>query len=117
LLLASNYSGLNRHEATRLGSALEGGFMNTNDIVLTIDAENSRLQQAKALLTDTSSVTHAKRKPGRQAATSGSGKATSFNPAESDTRPRKRRALSAEARARMAAAQKARWAKFKKAGL
>jgi hypothetical protein len=38
--------------------------MNTNEIVLAIDAEISRLQQAKALLTDTPSLTHAKRKPG-----------------------------------------------------
>ena len=30
--------------------------MDTNDIVLAIDAEISRLQQAKALLTDTSSL-------------------------------------------------------------
>ncbi|MEA3006655.1 MAG: hypothetical protein QOI94_1924 [Acidobacteriaceae bacterium] len=37
----------------QVGYALEGGFMNTNDIVLAIDAEISRLQQAKALLTDT----------------------------------------------------------------
>ena len=44
--------------------ALEGGFMNTNDIILTIDADISRLQQAKALLTDTLSLTHAKRKQG-----------------------------------------------------
>jgi hypothetical protein len=87
--------------------------MNTNEIVLTIDAEISRLQQAKALLSDTSSLTQ--RKPRRQAATSGSSKATSFNPAEFDGKPRKRRALSAEARAKMAAAQKARWARFKKA--
>jgi hypothetical protein len=98
-----------------MGHALEGGFMNTNDVVLAIDAEISRLQQAKALLTNTSSATRTKRKRGRQAATSGSGKATSFNPAEFDAKPRKRRALNAEARARIAAAQKARWAKFKKA--
>jgi hypothetical protein len=35
--------------------------MNTNDIILSIDAEISRLQQAKALLTDTSTLTGAKR--------------------------------------------------------
>jgi hypothetical protein len=102
-------------EATLLGYALEGEFMNTNDIILTIDAEISRLQQAKALLTNTSSPTRLKRKLGPQAATSGNGKATSFNPAEFNAKPRKRRALSAEARAKMAAAQKARWARFKKA--
>lgn len=82
--------------------------MNTNDIVLAIDAEISRLQQAKALLTDTSSLTHAKRKPGRPVAASGSGKATSSKPAE-------RRGMSDAGRARIAAAQKARWARFKKA--
>jgi hypothetical protein len=43
--------------AGQVGYALEGGFMNTNDIILTIDAEISRLQQAKALLTDTFSLT------------------------------------------------------------
>jgi hypothetical protein len=101
--------------AGQLGYALEGGFMNTNDIILTIDAEISRLQQAKALLTDTSSPTPAKRKPGRPATTSESGKATSFNPADFDANPRKRRGMSAAGRARIAAAQKARWARFKKA--
>jgi len=40
-----------------------GGFMNTNDIVLAIDAEIAQLQKAKALLTD-SDLT-AKRRPGR----------------------------------------------------
>ena len=44
----------------QVGYALEGGFMNTNDIVLAIDAEISRLQQAKALLTDTSGLTQCK---------------------------------------------------------
>jgi hypothetical protein len=71
--------------------------MNTNEIVLAIAAEISRLQQAKALLTDTSSLTHAKRKPGRPVAAS------------------KRRGMSDAGRARIAAAQKARWARFKKA--
>jgi hypothetical protein len=88
--------------------------LNTNDIILTIDAEISRLQQAKALLTDTS-LTPAKRKPGRPATASGSGKATSFDPADFDAKARKRRGMSAAGRARIAAAQKARWARFKKA--
>jgi hypothetical protein len=52
--------------------------LNTNDIILTIDAEISRLQQAKAILTDTFSLAPAKRKPGRPATASGSGKATSL---------------------------------------
>jgi hypothetical protein len=76
--------------------------MNTNDIILTIDAEISRLQQVKALLTDTSSPTLAKRKPGRPATTSGRGKAISLNPADFDAKPRKRRAISAAGRARIA---------------
>jgi hypothetical protein len=99
----------------QVGYALEGGFMNTNDIVLAIDAEISRLQQAKALLTDTSSLTHAKRKRGRPGAASGSGKATSSKPAEFNVMSRKRRGMSDVGRARIAAAQKARWARFKKA--
>ncbi len=89
--------------------------MSTDDIVLAIEAEISRLQQAKALLTDTFGLTPANRKPGRPATTSGSGKATSFNPADFDTKPRKRRGMSAAGRARIAAAQKVRWARFKKA--
>jgi len=101
--------------AGQVGYALDGGFMSTNDIILTIDAEISRLQQAKALLTDTSSLTPAKRKPGRLATSSGSGKATSFNPTDFDAKARKRRGMSAAGRARIVAAQKARWAKFKKA--
>jgi hypothetical protein len=89
--------------------------MNTNHIILAIDGEISRLQHAKAVLTDTSNLTGAKRKPGRPATTSGSGKATSFNPADFDAKPRKRRGMSAAGRARIAAAQKVRWARFKKA--
>jgi len=88
--------------------------MNTNDIVLAIDAKISRLQQAKALLTDTSSVTRAKRKPGRPVAASGSGMATSSKPGDFNVMSRKRRGMSDGGRARIAAAQKARWAKFKK---
>jgi hypothetical protein len=88
--------------------------MNTNDIVLAIDAEISRLQQAKALLTDTSGLAHAKRKPSRPVAASGSGKATSLKPAEFNVMSNKRRGMSDAGRARIAAAQKARWARFKK---
>jgi hypothetical protein len=72
-----------------------GGFMKTQDIVVEIDAEISKLQQVKALLTGTSNTKM--RKPGRPA----------------NAKPR--RTLSAEARERIAAAQRARWAKSKKA--
>jgi hypothetical protein len=78
-----------------------GGFMNIQDIVVELDAEISRLQQVKALLTGT--TTTEMQKPGRPANTSLAGRA------------RPRRTLSAEARERIAAAQRARWAKFKKA--
>jgi hypothetical protein len=75
--------------------------MDTNDIVLEIDAEISRLQQARALLSDTN--TSAKRKPGRPAGTS----------LPSNTKVV--HTMSAAARAKIGAAQKARWAKARKA--
>jgi hypothetical protein len=71
--------------------------MQTNDIIAELDAEIARLQQVKALLNDTTT----KRGPGR----------STVSPVASA--PKKRR-LSPEARARIAAAQKARWAKFRK---
>jgi hypothetical protein len=89
--------------------------MNTNDIILSIDAEISRLQQAKTLLSQTSGLTPAKRKPGRPTPAPGSSKATSFNPADFDANAPKRRKISAAGRARIAAAQKARWARSKTA--
>ena len=68
--------------------------MMTNEIIAAIDAEIHKLQQVKALLNG--SGDH-----------SGAGKT---GPA-----PFKKRNVSPEARARMAAAQTARWAKVKKA--
>ena len=75
--------------------------MNIQDIVVEIDVEISRLQQVKTLLTGAS--TTGKRKPGRPANASLAGKA------------KIRRTLSVEAREKIAAAQRARWAKSKKA--
>jgi hypothetical protein len=75
--------------------------MDTNNIVSEIDAEISRLHQVRALLTGTS--TTAKRKPGRPAGTSLPKKTKAV------------RSLSAEAREKIAAAQRARWAKSRKA--
>jgi hypothetical protein len=75
--------------------------MDTNDIVVEIDAEISRLQQARALLSST--ATTVKRKPGRPAGASFPSKTKAVH------------TMSAEARAKIAAAQKARWAKTKKA--
>ena|SRR5580765_526277 len=79
--------------------------MNTNDIVMAIDAEIAQLQKVKALLTETG--VPSKRKPGRPAG----------SPTKAITvaaKPAKRRKMSAEGRAKIAAAQKARWASYKK---
>jgi len=62
-------------------------MMNLSEVITAIDAEISRLQQARTLLSE--------------------------NSAGSGTRNRKR-SLSAEARAKIAAAQRKRWAKQKK---
>jgi hypothetical protein len=72
--------------------------MDTSQILTAIDEEIARLQQAKSLLTGTTT----KRSPGRPPATAASA-------------PTKKRTMSAAGRARIAAAQKARWAKVKKA--
>jgi hypothetical protein len=90
-----------------------GGSMDTTEIIIEIDAQISRLREAKALLAGTEITI--KRKPGRPSRVSLSGKATSSIPAKSAAKPAARRTLSTEARAKMAAAQKERWAKFRKA--
>ena len=72
--------------------------MDTQKIVAEIDAEISLLKQVKALLTRTNTAEN--RKSGRNSMAGSSGK---------------KRTLSAEARERIAAAQRARWAKSKKA--
>jgi hypothetical protein len=72
--------------------------MDTSQIISEIDAEIARLQQAKSLLTGTTT----KRTPGRK-------------PPSATKAPTKRRTISAAGRARIVAAQKARWAKIKKA--
>ncbi len=68
--------------------------MTTNEIIAAIDAEIHKLQQVKALLNGSGDHSGA-----------GSPSAPPF----------KKRNVSPEARARMAAAQTARWAKVKKA--
>ncbi len=75
--------------------------MNTNEILSQIDAEIARLQQVKTILSGTTTA-RAKRGP---------------NKARVVPTPitAKRRKISPEGRARIAAAQKARWAKSKKA--
>lgn len=74
--------------------------MGINKIIAALDDEINRLQQVRSLLTDPKGrITHA---------------ATSFAFGADQSKPRKRR-LSAEARERIAAAQRKRWAKQKKA--
>jgi hypothetical protein len=72
-------------------AAIYIGAMNTDEIMHTIDAEISRLEQVRALL------------------------AGHTAPLKRGTpTPRKRSTMSAEGRARIAAAQRARWAAKKK---
>lgn len=85
--------------------------MNTRDIVLAIDTEIAQLQKVKALLVGIDFTT--KRKPGRPAGVGAPNNAINFNPAEFARKP-KRHTLSAEGRAKIVAAQRARWAKSKK---
>jgi hypothetical protein len=71
--------------------------MDTTEIIQTIDAEIARLEKARALLSGHTTT------PKR-------GRPISSKPVAT-TKPLKRRKMSAEGRARIAAAQKARWAK------
>ena len=80
--------------------------MNTAEILSAIDAEITKLQSVRALLTGYSDPTAAavvKRGPGR--------------PKKADVPAKKaaKRVMSPDARARIAAAQKKRWAASKKA--
>lgn len=75
--------------------------MGLNEIVAALDDEISRLQQVRSLLAGTKgSVRHA---------------ASSFAFVAKQGKPRKHHHLSAEARERIAAAQRKRWAKQKRA--
>jgi len=86
--------------------------MDTRDILLAIDAEIAKLKQAKAILSEGST---AKRRPGRPAKALSTGyNSVGAKTAELAQRPKKRRTMSAAGRARIAAAQKARWAKSKR---
>jgi hypothetical protein len=76
--------------------------MGIKQILTELDAEIDRLQQAKALLSGATSGIVAKRGPGRPKAAVA-------------TVTKKKRNLSPEGSARIAAAVKARWAKQKKA--
>ena len=77
--------------------------MDTATIIEHLDAEISRLQQAKAVLTSTD----VRKGPGRPKASKTASKLVSIQPAK--------RVMSAEGKSRIALAQKARWAKVRKA--
>jgi hypothetical protein len=89
--------------------------MNMTGILSAIDAEISKLQQARAIFTDysdpiaataTATATPAKRGPGRPKKTP-----EAVKPAKKAAK----RVMSEEARSKIAAAQKKRWAASKKA--
>jgi hypothetical protein len=80
--------------------------MDTQAIIAALDKEIVRLRQARAILTAAASINGAasiKRGPGRPMK------------AASVVAPTTRKGISPEARERIAAAQKARWAKVRKA--
>ena len=85
--------------------------MNRSAILQALDTEIARLQQARTLLADAPDVlphaVAARRGPGRP---KGSAKVASK---EAKAPAFKRRTMSAEGKARIVAAQKARWAKLK----
>ncbi|SDF12777.1 hypothetical protein SAMN05444167_1471 [Terriglobus roseus] len=86
--------------------ALRGVFLEVNRILAEIDAQIAKLQQARALLAGGSSAAPAVKKAvgrPRKSITTSASKATP-----------KKRTLSAEARKRIADAQKKRWAETRK---
>lgn len=83
--------------------------MQTAEILAAIDEEITRLQQVRNLLSD-----HGDGRGRRGSSAARSASAFPFG-ATKPSAPRKRRKLSAVAPARIAAAQKARWARLKKA--
>lgn len=84
--------------------------MNQNEMIQSLRAEITKLQRVLELLLEQSSDVQEDRRPGRP---KGSGnRATSFNPEEFAP---KKRTMSAEGKARIAAAQKKRWAAQKAA--
>jgi len=71
--------------------------MDTRSFIAAIDAEISRLQQVKTLLSGTARTQNIKVPAAAKA-----------------SKPTRRRKMSVAARAKIAAAQRARWAKFRK---
>ena len=98
--------------------------MTTNEILSAIDAEITKLQQARALLSGSSEPAAIKRGPGRpkKAAAPASATTKPLAPKRGPGRPKKvvvpakavaKRTMSAEGKARIVAAQKRRWAAAK----
>jgi hypothetical protein len=81
-------------------------LMDTTTLILELDLEIDRLQQVKDILTEAPAKAKPRPKP------KGSKPTTSFAYG-SNKAPQKRSTMSPEGRARIAAAQKARWAKEK----
>ncbi len=86
------------------------GFMTTDEIITAIDGQIVRLLEAKELLTNLHLPV--RRGPGRPAGTAHK-KDSSLQVKVAD-KSKKSSTMSAEGRARVAAAQKARWAKSKR---
>jgi hypothetical protein len=84
--------------------------MQTNEILEAIDQKISQLQQARALLTNQASQLQTGKRRGRPK--SSDSKTAKSAPAAAKTA---KRTMSAEGKARIAAAQKARWAAKKRA--
>ena len=96
--------------------------MNTNEILEAIDQEILKLQQARALLADAPAVQAVKTAAAKPATGKRRGRPTgSVNKKSEVAAPvatkTAKRTMSAEGKARIAAAQKARWAKQKKASV
>lgn len=88
--------------------------MEINEIVREIDAQVARLVQARGVLTGVADRTALQTKRGRPSGSVSAGNISKPEP----TKPGRKlvvRPMSQEARARIAAAQKARWAKSKQA--
>jgi hypothetical protein len=81
----------------------DGGFMNTATIIEHLAAEISRLQQVRALLTDED----VRKGPGQAKASDAISKPVAVKLTK--------RVMSAEGKKKIALAQKARWAKVRKA--
>jgi hypothetical protein len=85
-----------------MGNLTSGGFMDATSIIREIDSEISRLEQAKAILSGTT----IKISPGRPKQAQSFIKTVAAEPTK--------RVMSAEGSAKVAAAQKLRWAKSRR---